>query len=198
MSVRTQRALRSILDSSGWRNAPLSALQITPFPNMLPTSLPIGALAGAALGATGLAAAALWQLRSGTLQQVGVDTRAATLAMTSATYLRVNGEAVKSWDPITGYYRVRDGEWVYLHGNFAHLRDGLLKLFDVPNDPAALRAALATWSAADIEDAARGFADEWRDREKDGRRERGQSCGVDREVGVDGAVRGAGCAGDSR
>ena len=154
MSVRTQRALRSILDSSGWRNAPLSALQITPAPNMLPTSLPIGALAGAALGATGLAAAALWQLRSGTLQQVGVDTRAATLAMTSATYLRVNGEAVKSWDPITGYYRVRDGEWVYLHGNFAHLRDGLLKLFDVPNDPAALRAALATWSAADIEDAA--------------------------------------------
>jgi crotonobetainyl-CoA:carnitine CoA-transferase CaiB-like acyl-CoA transferase len=154
MSERTQRALRSILDSSGWRNAPLSALQITPSPNMLPTSLPIGALASAALGATGLAAAALWQLRSGTLQEVGVDTRAATLAMTSATYLRVNGEAVKSWDPITGYYRVRDGEWVYLHGNFAHLRDGLLKLFNVPNDPAALRAALATWSAADIEDAA--------------------------------------------
>ena len=147
MSERTQRALRSILDSAGWRDAPLSALQITPSPNMLPTSLPIGTLASAALGATGLAAAALWQLRNGTLQQVGVDTRAATLAMTSATYLRVNGEAVKSWDPITGYYRVRDGEWVYLHGNFAHLRDGLLKLFDVPNDPAALRAALATWSA---------------------------------------------------
>ena len=154
MSERTQRALRSILDSAGWRDAPLSALQIAPSANMLPTSLPIGTLASAALGATGLAAAALWQLRGGTLQQVGVDTRAATLAMTSATYLRVNGEAVKSWDPITGYYRVRDGEWVYLHGNFAHLRDGLLKLFDVPNDPAALRAALATWSAADIEDAA--------------------------------------------
>ncbi len=154
MRERTQRALRSILDSTGWHNAPLSALRIAPSPNMLPTSLPIGALAGAALSATGLAAAALWQLRSGKLQQIRVDTRAATLAMTSATYLRVNGEAVKSWDPITGYYRVSNGEWVYLHGNFAHLRDGLLKLFDVPNDPEALRAALTTWSAAAIEDAA--------------------------------------------
>lgn len=154
MIDRTQRALQSILDSAGWRNAPLPALRIAPSPNVLPTTLPIGPLAGATLGATGLAAAALWQLRSGRLQQISVDTRAAALAMTSATYLRVNGQPVKSWDPITGYYRVRDGEWVYLHGNFPHLRDGLLKLFNVPNDPAALRAALVNWSAADIEDAA--------------------------------------------
>jgi hypothetical protein len=92
------------------------------------------------------------QLRSGKLQHVRVDTRAATLARL-ATYSGQRAP-VKSWDPITGYYRVRDGEWVYLHGNFPHLRDGLLKLFNVPNDPAALRAALVNWSAADIEDAA--------------------------------------------
>lgn len=154
MTDRTQRALQSIFDSVAWHNAPLPALRITASPNVLPTTLPIGPLAGATLGATGLAAAALWQLRSGRLQPVTVDTRAAALAMTSATYLRVNGQPVKSWDPITGYYRVRDGEWVYLHGNFPHLRDGLLKLFKVPNDPAALRAALVNWSATDIEDAA--------------------------------------------
>jgi crotonobetainyl-CoA:carnitine CoA-transferase CaiB-like acyl-CoA transferase len=154
MIDRTQRALQSILESVAWRDAPLSVLRITPSPNVLPTTLPIGALAGATLGVTGLAAAALWQLRSARLQQVTVDTRTAALAMTSATYLRVNGQPVKSWDPITGYYRVRNGEWVYLHGNFPHLRDGLLKLFNVPNDPAALRATLASWSAADVEDAA--------------------------------------------
>jgi len=151
---RIQQVLQSILDNVGWRNAPIDALQITPSANMLPTDLPIGSMAGATLGATGLAAAAMWQLRNGKLQRVGVDLRAATLAMTSATYLRVNGQAVKSWDPITGYYQVRDGEWVYLHGNFTHLRDGLLRLFGVPNDTAALRKALQTWSAADIEAAA--------------------------------------------
>lgn len=154
MPDRTHRALHSILDSAGWRDAPVDALQLTPSPNVLPTDLPIGPLAGATLGATGLAAAALWKMRSGNLQRVGVDMRAATLAMTSATYLRVNGQAVKSWDPITGYYPVRDGRWVYLHGNFAHLRDGLLKLFGVANDPAALRKALQTWSAEDVEAAA--------------------------------------------
>lgn len=154
MFDRTQRALQSILDSAGWRDAPLSALRITPSPNVLPTTLPIGPLAAATLGATGLAASTMWQLRSGRLQQITVDTRAAALAMTSATYLRVNGQPVKSWDPITGYYRARDGEWVYLHGNFPHLRDGLLKLFNVPNDPAALRAALVNRSATDIENAA--------------------------------------------
>lgn len=154
MPDRTHRALHSILDIADWLNAPVDALQLTPSSNVLPTDLPIGPLAAATLGATGLAAAALWQLRSGHLQSVGVDMRAATLAMTSATYLRVNGQPVKSWDPITGYYPVRDGQWVYLHGNFAHLRDGLLELFGVPNDPAALRKALQTWSAADVEAAA--------------------------------------------
>lgn len=154
MADRTHRALQSILDSAGWQDAPVDALQLTPSSNVLPTALPIGPLAGATLGATGLAAAVLWQTRSGKLQQVGVDLRAATLAMTSATYLRVNGQAVKSWDPITGYYPVRDGRWVYLHGNFAHLRDGLLKLFGVANDPVALRKALQTWSAEDVEAAA--------------------------------------------
>lgn len=154
MSDRTHRALQSILGSVGWENAPLDALQLTPSSNVLPTGLPIGPMACAALGATGLAAAALWQSRSGKLQRVGVDMRAATLAMTSATYLRVNGEPVKSWDPVTGYYPVRDGQWVYLHGNFAHLRDGLLKLFGVPNDAAALRKALQNWSAAEVEAAA--------------------------------------------
>lgn len=154
MPDRTQRALQSIIAGVGWRDAPIDALQITPSPNVLPTDLPIGPLAGAAIGAAGLAASALRQLRNGKLQRICVDSRAATLAMTSATYLRVNAQAVKSWDPITGYYPVRDGQWVYLHGNFAHLRDGLLKLFDVPNDPAALKKALQHWSGAEVESAA--------------------------------------------
>ena len=152
MSDRALRALQSILDSVNWRDAPLEALHITPAPNVLPTRLPIGPLAAAALGASGLAAATLWQQRGGRLQQVGIDMRAATLGMATSNYLRVDGKPVKSWDPITGYYPVRDG-WVYLHGNFPHLRDGLLQLFGVPNDANALRKVLAGWSAMEVENA---------------------------------------------
>lgn len=158
MPDRSLRALQSILDSVNWRDAPVEALRITPAPNVLPTRLPIGPLATAALGASGLAAATLWQQRGGSPQQVGIDMRAATLGMTTATYLRVDGKPVKSWDPITGYYPVRDG-WAYLHGNFPHLRDGLLDLFAVPNDANALRKALTGWSATEVENAvgARGL-----------------------------------------
>jgi crotonobetainyl-CoA:carnitine CoA-transferase CaiB-like acyl-CoA transferase len=153
MPQRSLQALHSLLNGVDWRDAPVDMLQITPAANMLPTILPIGPMATAAIGATGLIAATLRQMRGGRSQRVGIDMRAATLAMTSAPYLRVNGQPVKSWDPITGYYATRDG-WAYLHGNFAHLRDGLLQLFDVPNDPAALGTALTTWSATDVEQAA--------------------------------------------
>lgn len=154
MPDRSLRALQSILDAVNWCDAPIDALRISPAPNVLPTRLPIGPLATAALGASGLAAATLWQQRGGRPQQIGIDMRAATLGMTTATYLRVDGRPVKSWDPITGYYPVRDGGWVYLHGNFPHLRDGLLQLFGVPNDADALRKVVAGWSAADVENAA--------------------------------------------
>lgn len=153
MPDRALRALQSILDAVSWHDAPLDALRITPSANVLPTRLPIGPLATAALGATGLAAATLWRQRGGRLQQVGIDMRAATLGMATSNYLRVDGKPVKSWDPITGYYPARDG-WVYLHGNFPHLRDGLLQLFGVANDAEALRKVLGGWSAADVEQAA--------------------------------------------
>lgn len=153
MPDRSLRALHSILDAVNWRDAPIDALRITPAVNLLPTRLPIGPLATAALGASGLAAATLWQQRGGSPQQVGIDMRAATLGMATSNYLRVNGKPVKGFDPITGYYPVRDG-WVYLHGNFPHLRDGLLRLFGVTNDADALRKVLAGWSAMDVENAA--------------------------------------------
>lgn len=153
MPDRARRALQTLLDSVDWRDAPLDRLQFKTAANCLPTVLPVGPLASAAIGATGLAAATIWQMRGGQPQHVNIDMRHATLAMTSSSYLRVNGQPVKSWDPITGYYPVADG-WVYLHGNFAHLRDGLLQLFGVPNDRAALGAALARWAAADVEEAA--------------------------------------------
>ncbi len=91
MPDRSLRALQSILDAVNWRDAPIDALRITPSANVMPTRLPIGPLATAALGATGLAAATLWQQRGGQAQQVGIDMRAATLGMATSNCLRVNG-----------------------------------------------------------------------------------------------------------
>jgi len=167
---RTRLALQSILSALQWQTSPLDRLEVTPHANVLPTSLPVAPCAAAVLSATGLAAAAIHEQRGNPLPQVRVDLRRAALATANADYLRVDGKAVKSWDTITGYYAASDG-WVYLHGNFAHLRDGLLQLFGVGNDREALAAAVARWRADDIERAAgtRGLCavrvrrrDEWR------------------------------------
>lgn len=133
-----------------WHDAPLDRLCLAAHGNVLPTTIPVAPCAAAVLSATGLAAASLHRLRGNPLPRVQVDLRRAALATANADYLRLDGRIVKSWDSITGYYRAAD-DWVYLHGNFPHLRDGLLQLFDTGDDRAALAQAVSRWGADDIE-----------------------------------------------
>jgi crotonobetainyl-CoA:carnitine CoA-transferase CaiB-like acyl-CoA transferase len=170
VSDRTRTALESILSALQWQDPPLDRLDVMPHENVLPTSLPVGPCAAAVLSATGLAAAAIHARRGNAPARVRVDLRRAALATANADYLRVDGKTVKSWDTITGYYSASDA-WVYLHGNFPHLRDGLLQLLGASNDRDAVTAAVARWRADDIEReaGARGLCavrvrrrDEWR------------------------------------
>jgi len=170
VTAATLAALSTVLSAVQWKDAPLDRLDVTPAPNVLPTSFPVAPCAAAVLAATGLATAAIQAARGNALPAVRVGLRRAALATANADYLRVDGRVVKSWDTITGYYRASD-DWVYLHGNFPHLRDGLLRLLGVDGDRAALAAAVARWRADDIEREAgeRGLCavrarrrDEWR------------------------------------
>ena len=52
-----------------------------------------------------------------------------------------------------GPLRAADG-WVYTHCQFAHLRDGLLAAFGLPNEPDTVKARLAEMAAQEIEDIA--------------------------------------------
>lgn len=119
----------------------------------LATDMPIADMAAAAQCLVGLTADAMWRARGGAPQQVTVDRWAASLSMTCSAYLTVDGEKAVTWDPLTGYHRAADG-WVYTHCQFAHLRDGLLAAFDLPNDPKKVKAAFALLSAQEIEDRA--------------------------------------------
>lgn len=148
--MSTSTPLNTILDAADWNDAPREWLGMRSVEQVLPTVLPIEAIATATLQATGLAAAWIWRSRGGRDQTVIVDFQAAGLGMSSADYLQVDGKKIDRWDPITGFYETNDG-WVYLHGNFPHLRDGLLELFGVPNDHDAMAAAMAKLPGADIE-----------------------------------------------
>src|SRR5690606_41105470 len=92
---------------------------------------PITANAVAALAAVGLAASHLGELRGGRVADVTVRTFHAALSMASSSYLTVDGKPAKFRDPFTGFYEAADGRWAFLHGNFPHLRDGVLSLLGV-------------------------------------------------------------------
>jgi crotonobetainyl-CoA:carnitine CoA-transferase CaiB-like acyl-CoA transferase len=112
----------------------------------------VGTAGAAALGALGLAAAHVWQLRGGRPQRVAVELRAAAASLRSARYLRVDGKPPPVWDPLSGFYPARDG-WISIHCNFANHRAAALRLLGTAEDRAAAEQASRTWDGLALEDA---------------------------------------------
>src|SRR6266404_2642098 len=76
---------------------------------VLPTPFRIGETSAAAVAATGLAVADLWELRTGRRQEVAVDLRHATASLRSGTYLQVNGAKVRGdRNPVMGMYPAKN------------------------------------------------------------------------------------------
>jgi crotonobetainyl-CoA:carnitine CoA-transferase CaiB-like acyl-CoA transferase len=120
----------------------------------LPSSFAVGTAATASIAASALAAASLWRLRGGPEQTVSVDMRHACAEFWSEQFIRIDGrEEAPLWDSIAGLYPCSDG-WLRLHTNFAHHRDGVLKLLGCEGTRDAVGAALKSWRALDFEDAA--------------------------------------------
>jgi crotonobetainyl-CoA:carnitine CoA-transferase CaiB-like acyl-CoA transferase len=118
----------------------------------LPSRFHVGPLAAATIGVQALSAAQIWQTRTGRSQQVTIDQQQALAIFRSERYLRVDGRTVdQDLCPLFGYYQTLDGQWVQLHTNFAHHRNGLLALLDCGPTRDEVAAALAGWSAEKLE-----------------------------------------------
>jgi crotonobetainyl-CoA:carnitine CoA-transferase CaiB-like acyl-CoA transferase len=147
--------LAALLSGAGFDEAALSDVDLTGAEPVLPSSFAVGTAAQATIAATALAAAEVWHLRTGRRQRVRVDMRHAAIEFRSERYSRVDGKAPDDlWDAIAGLYRCGDGQWVRLHTNLPHHRDGLLRLLGVPHDKAAVQRALDSWQAEALESAA--------------------------------------------
>ncbi|QIL72569.1 CoA transferase [Diaphorobacter sp. HDW4B] len=116
------------------------------------------AIAAAALAATEID---LWRTPDVPPQQVSIDVQHA-LAETTA-YFTLNGERPPIWAAVSGLYACggsissdsgQPGH-VRIHANFAHHRDGALRLLGLPEGEGTSRAqvqqALQRWSAIDFE-----------------------------------------------
>jgi crotonobetainyl-CoA:carnitine CoA-transferase CaiB-like acyl-CoA transferase len=148
-------ALRSILPVAGWPADRADAVTFTGGTDpILPTPFRIGTAGAATLAATGLAAAELWQIRTGRQQSVGVDLRRATASLRSGHYMRLGeGEVSTRRNSIMGVYPTKDGRWSYLHCNFPNHRAAALSVLGVPEDRDAVAKAVLNWNALDLEEA---------------------------------------------
>jgi crotonobetainyl-CoA:carnitine CoA-transferase CaiB-like acyl-CoA transferase len=148
-------ALRAILSIAGWGDTQAAHVTFTGGVDpVLPTPFRIGAAGAATIAASGIAAAELWQIRTGRRQRVSVDVRQATAALRSGTYLALAGTDISSArNPVMGFYPTRDGRWSYLHCNFPNHRAAALRVLGVAEDREAVARAVATWNAADLEEA---------------------------------------------
>jgi crotonobetainyl-CoA:carnitine CoA-transferase CaiB-like acyl-CoA transferase len=115
----------------------------------------VGTAGAAALAAAGVAAAALWSLRTGRpRQRISVDIRAATASLRSGRYLRVNGAPPPEvWDAMSGFYPVAGGRSISIHSNFAAHRAAMLRVLGTPEDRAAAEEASRGWDGLALEDA---------------------------------------------
>jgi crotonobetainyl-CoA:carnitine CoA-transferase CaiB-like acyl-CoA transferase len=147
--------LRTILSIAGWGDTQAADVMFTGGADpVLQTPFRIGAAAAVTLAAGGLAAAELWRVRTGRCQQVTVDIRQATAALRSGQYLQLAGTDVSSErNGVMGLYPTRDGRWSYLHCNFPNHRAAALGVLGVAEDREAVARAVATWNAADLEEA---------------------------------------------
>ena len=151
--------LQSIWRSAGLADSALAHVGLTGADPVLPSSFAVGTAAQVAFAAAALAAAEVGVKRNGLRQQVQVDMRHAALECTA--HFLIDGRAPDAWDKLAGLYACgpqgRDGQ-VRIHTNFAHHRDGVLRLLGLPEGATTERDAvaqsLAGWTAEAFEQAA--------------------------------------------
>ena len=159
MVALPQDVVRSLWCGAGLNEASLDRLQLSSAEPALSSSFAVGTASQSSLAAAAMAATEIGRARGQADQDVAVDMREAVLECCGA--FTVDGKKPVVWDPIAGLYACRGGaalDWVRLHANFAHHRDGALRLLGLPPGPTTTRAqveaALASWSALDFETAA--------------------------------------------
>jgi crotonobetainyl-CoA:carnitine CoA-transferase CaiB-like acyl-CoA transferase len=147
-------ALERLWSLAGCEPAALERVTLTGADPILPTDFKIGTAASSVIAAGALAAGEIWRLRTGRRQSVSVDLRAAVAAFRSERYQRVESQPdIHLRDPIFGFYQAGDGRWIQIHSNMPHHREGALKVLGCGDTREAVGAAVAKWSAGDLEDA---------------------------------------------
>ena len=132
---------------------------------VLPTYLPVEEGAAAALGACALAAADLYEARTGRAQEVKV--RQSGSGLMTASYLYCYAQPSGEWAGCHGYdqtmaaegtvkphrkaYECKDGRFIFLHGGFPKLKKGLTDFLGCACTVDDIAAKCAQWDVDQLE-----------------------------------------------
>jgi crotonobetainyl-CoA:carnitine CoA-transferase CaiB-like acyl-CoA transferase len=122
----------------------------------LPTPFRVGEAGAAAIGASALMAARIWELRGGHAQHVRVAVDAAAAAMRSSRYLQrvpAPERAQLAEGRGLGFYLTRDGRWIYFQRLFAHHQARLVDVLKCRYEEDAITEAVARWEGQALEEA---------------------------------------------
>lgn len=147
-------ALTGLLASVGLPASAARRARLTGADPVLPSSFAVGTASQVVVATAALAATELGMLRGQLPQLVSVDMRHAALECTG--WFTVNGQVIDARDRFSGIYRTADGA-VRIHANFAHHRDGalrLLRLDPATAHPSDAEQALLSWRGLEFETAA--------------------------------------------
>ncbi|MDB5882279.1 MAG: carnitine dehydratase, partial [Ramlibacter sp.] len=154
MASPPPEVLAGLWQLAGLPQEALPFAQLTGADPVLPSSFAVGCAAQATIAAAALAACELGHLRGTPRQAVNVDMLHAALECTG--WFSIDGRTPDIWDPFSGLYPCADG-WVRIHANFAHHRDGALRVLGLEPGRAKredAEQALLSWRALDFEAAA--------------------------------------------
>lgn len=133
----------------------LDAVTLTGTEPLLPSSFRVGAASQVTIAAAGLAAAQVWEARSGQAQSISVDMTHAAIECRSERYLRLDDKPPPpAWDAIAGVYKTGDGRFVRLHTNFPHHRDNVCRVLNCKPERDDVQRALMQWKGEAFETAA--------------------------------------------
>jgi crotonobetainyl-CoA:carnitine CoA-transferase CaiB-like acyl-CoA transferase len=153
---QTRSAMRDLLDATGVDGSAAQVAFSGSEPNF-DTSHQIVMAAAAVLGANAAAVADLWKMTGGENQNVDIDLVQAAASLHPAQYQTQNGHPMPALSLArefkADFFPTADGRWFFPIGSYPHHRDAVLELLDSPNSPERLKAAVAGWNSAELEDA---------------------------------------------
>jgi crotonobetainyl-CoA:carnitine CoA-transferase CaiB-like acyl-CoA transferase len=152
---RQAQILAAIAQGLDLPTATASDMRVEQSPGYIDSVIETHDFAVAMLGALGQAVAAIGELRGLDKQRVTIDRRHAGLVFNEIAYFFQSGwqfdiSAVHT--PVNGFYATRDGRQIVFNGAYSHLREGILKYLDCPNDRAAIARRVVEHNAQALED----------------------------------------------